>query len=163
MAQSSRERFLETVLGVLEYENALKALDLVRMEMNADKGYKRHNGSHYYYHLIDVTLFIYNAGIKGEDLYTAALLHDIVEDVPGYTVNTIEKLFGPTVAHYVKVVTKDPNIKYKEDKEALVEYLHECSLLLETAIIKTSDRIHNLWKEVFLSKWSKPLILLSFT
>lgn len=45
---SSRTRHLEGTLSILGYDKALKALDLVIREMCAEKGYTRHNGTHYF-------------------------------------------------------------------------------------------------------------------
>ena len=140
--RSSRVQFLEQTLSTLGYQDSLRALDLVIEEMNAEKGFVRHSGAHYYYHLVDVTQKLLNFGVRDEDTITAALLHDIVEDVDGYTPALIAKLFNSRVAHYVQVLSKKPGVNYKE-AENLVPYLEEISKYCATALIKTADRIHN--------------------
>ena len=63
---SSRTKHLKRTLTILKYENAYKALDLVIKEMCVDKGFSRHNGKHYYHHLVDVAQLLLNFGIKDE-------------------------------------------------------------------------------------------------
>ena len=43
----------------------------------------------YYNHCIEVANILISYGIKDEDLICAALLHDMIEDVPGYRASTI--------------------------------------------------------------------------
>lgn len=150
MGLSSRLQYLEQTLDTLQYEDSLRAMDLVMKEMCIEKGFKRHNGIHYYYHLTDVTLFILNSGIRDQDIITAALLHDLVEDVldehgaPVYSLKTIEEIFNKRVAKIVKLVTKNPNIDYKKDKAALEEYLLQILEDIGAIFIKVSDRLNNL-------------------
>lgn len=142
MCVNSREKFLEQSLSILRWNNALDALALVRNEMNAEKGYTRHNGTHYYYHPVDVAQKLINFGIRDEDIIVAALLHDIVEDVPYFNIKIIQDKFGERVAIMVNLVTKKPNINYKIS-ENLNEYLDNISKNYGAALIKTVDRIHN--------------------
>lgn len=44
----SRVQFLEQSFATLGYQNALRALDWMIAEMCAEKGFARHNGTHYY-------------------------------------------------------------------------------------------------------------------
>lgn len=141
---TSRVRLLEQTLDTLQYYDSLRALDLVMQEMCKEKGFSRHNGTHYYYHLVDVTQKLLNFGVRDQDIITASLLHDIVEDVEGFTLNVIEKLFNANVAKIVALVTKDANVDYKKDKESLQKYLDKISDNLGASLIKTSDRLHNL-------------------
>ncbi|MCY8890505.1 HD domain-containing protein [Bacillus spizizenii] len=140
--KSSRVRHLEQSLSTLGYYTSLKALDLVMDEMNAERGFVRHSGAHYYYHLVDVAQKLLNFGVRDEDTITAALLHDIVEDVDDYTPGLIAKFFNPRVALYVELLSKKPGVDYK-DGTNLIPYLEEISNYCATALIKTADRIHN--------------------
>ena len=142
--RESRVRFLETTFSILQYRMSYKALQLVKEEMCAEKGYKRHNGKHYYYHLVDVTIKLVNLGVRDEDILTAALLHDLVEDVPKYTITDVKEMFNENVAHMVGLLTKDPNIDYKTNKKALEEYLLRISEHLGASLIKCCDRLHNM-------------------
>jgi GTP pyrophosphokinase len=138
----SRELLLEQQLSVLGFNDALRALDLMRKEMCAEKGFTRHNGEHYYYHLVDVTQDLINHGVRYEPCIVAALLHDYMEDVAGVTFRMIETLFGTEVAQYVYLLSKNPEIDY-HNKENMIGYLQDIGDYLWTALIKTSDRKHN--------------------
>lgn len=147
--KGSRVQFFEHNLAILQYEKAYKALVLVKEEMCKEKGFVRHNGADYYYHLTDVAQRLLNAGIREEDIITAALLHDLVEDVldpsgkPAYTIEDIERLFNANVALMVDLVTKKPHIDYKSDKHALQRYLDDISTNYGASLIKCADRQHN--------------------
>jgi GTP pyrophosphokinase len=138
----SRELLLEGQLHVLGFDNALRALDLMRKEMCAEKGFTRHNGDHYYYHLVDVTQDLINHGIRYEPCIVAALLHDYMEDVPDITCRTIDASFGSEVALYVEALSKDPEKDYKDDT-IMKHYLKNIGFCVWTSLIKASDRKHN--------------------
>lgn len=138
----SRVRYLEQTLSTLGYENSIRALDWVMAEMCAENGFKRHNGTHYYYHLVDTTQDLLNHGIRNEDIITACLLHDAIEDVEGVTYQMIKDKFNPNVARMVDLVTKSKGMDYK------IGYNLKCYLDLITkdvgaSLIKTADRKHN--------------------
>lgn len=138
----SRELLLEEQLSVLGFNNSLRALDLMRKEMCAEKGFTRHNGDHYYYHLVDVTQDLINHGVRHEACIVASLLHDYQEDVPGVTFRMIETLFSSEVALYVYLLSKNPEINY-HNEDNLRTYLNFIGDHVWTALIKTSDRKHN--------------------
>lgn len=135
------ERRLVTLYGINSM--AIKALDLVKEEMCAEKGFKRDNGTDYYNHCVDVANTLISFEIKDEDVICAALLHDIIEDVEGYREITITKMFNENVARLVMLVTKKEGIDYKQT-DALKNYLHEISTDANAAAIKASDRMHNM-------------------
>lgn len=135
------ERRLVTLYGLKS--QAIKALDLVREEMCAEKGFKRDNGTDYYNHCVDVANTLISFRIIDEDVICAALLHDIIEDVEGYRRITIEKMFNSNVARLVMLVTKKENVNYKQP-EAIKEYLDTISTDMNAAAIKASDRMHNM-------------------
>jgi len=135
------ERRLVTLYGLKS--QAIKALDLVREEMCAEKGFKRDNGTDYYNHCVDVANTLISFRIIDEDVICAALLHDIIEDVEGYRRVTIEKMFNSNVARLVMLVTKKEGVNYKQP-EAIKEYLDAISTDMNAAAIKASDRMHNM-------------------
>ena len=145
MYQSSR-LYLERRLALLygAESKPLKALDLVVSEMCAEKGYCRYDGSDYYMHCVDVANFLITYGITDADAVAAALLHDIIEDVPGYTEEGLKRLFGPVTAHYVAVVSMKPGLDY-HDSAVLGDYLDKIAEHAYTAAIKTADRMHNMY------------------
>lgn len=135
---------LERRLSILGYEKGLKALDLVVEEMSSEKGFSRHDGSDYYEHLIAVTQFLMNCGYyQDEELIVASLLHDIIEDVDGYTHKLIEKEFNKNIADIVQLVTKEKNVDYKNNPDKMNEYLNNILTNRKACLVKVSDRIHN--------------------
>jgi len=135
------ERRLATLFGI--NSKAIKALDLVKEEMCVEKGFKRDNGTDYYNHCVDVTNTLISFEIKDEDVICAALLHDIIEDVEGYRRVTIEKMFNDNVARLVMLVTKEHGVDYKQPA-AIKEYLKGIMSDMNSAAIKTADRMHNM-------------------
>ena len=135
------ERRLVTLYGINSM--AIKALDLVKEEMCAEKGFKRDNGTDYYNHCVDVANTLISFEIKDEDVICAALLHDIIEDVEGYRQITITKMFNSNVARLVMLVTKKEGVDYKK-ADALADYLRAISSDANAAAIKASDRMHNM-------------------
>lgn len=135
------ERRLATIYGLNSM--AIKAFDLVREEMCAEKGFKRDNGSDYFNHCVDVANTLISYGIQDEDVICAALLHDIIEDVEGYRRITLEKMFNKNVARLVMLVTKQRSVDYKDPNE-LQKYLNEILTDKDAAAIKTADRMNNM-------------------
>lgn len=144
MAKESRVVQLQMDLAEMGCKDALKALNWMISVMNADNGYKRHDGRHYYYHLVDATQDLINHGITDEATLTACILHDAIEDVDDINYDGVKSLFGYDVANLVLTVTKDPQIDYKKDRTAFVLYLDKILQDWRTAVIKTVDRKHNM-------------------
>lgn len=135
------ERRLATIYGIDSM--AMKALDLVREEMSAKKGFKRNNGTDYYTHCVDTANTLISYGIKDQDVICAALLHDIIEDVEGYREITIANMFNKNVARLVMLVTKKHGLNYK-DPNVLKEYLDGILSDKDAAAIKTADKMNNM-------------------
>lgn len=89
-----------------------------------------------------MTQILYNFGIRDEHILTAALLHDLVEDVPEYTISFIRSEFGEAVATIVELVTKDPKLDYSIP-ENIKQYLDRIAKHAGAALVKTADRMHN--------------------
>lgn len=141
----SLSQFLERRLAIIYGINSMpmRAFDLVREEMCAKKGFKRNNGTDYYNHCVDVANTLISFEIKNEDAICAALLHDIIEDVEGYTQKTIAKIFNENVARLVMLVTKTRGVDYKQP-ENLHAYLQGILEDMDAAAIKTADRMNNM-------------------
>lgn len=135
------ERRLATIYGINSM--AIRALDLIREEMCAEKGFKRDNGTDYYNHCVDVANTLISFGITDEDVICAALLHDIIEDVEGYRRITIARMFNENIARLVMLVTKEHGVDYKQP-EAINRYLEGILSDMNAAAIKTADRMHNM-------------------
>ena len=121
----------------------MAALDLVMKEMCAIRGFRRFDGSDFYMHCVDVANFLISYGITDRDAIVGALLHDMIEDVPGYTEEGLAVLFGEKPARYVSLVSKKPDCDY-HDPAILIGYLDEISADVYAAAIKTADRMHNM-------------------
>ena len=84
-----------------------------------------------------------------EDVISAALLHDTLEDVRGYTFEKLRRDFGKKVAKIVKSVSedKDPNVPedkratWQARKEKYLENLNHESA--ESLMVACADKIHN--------------------
>ncbi|MES9681713.1 HD domain-containing protein [Gottfriedia acidiceleris] len=138
----SRVRLFEQRLSDMGYTRALEALDWMKEVMCAPN-YARHDGSHYYYHLVDVAQDLFNHGIRDEDILIGALTHDAVEDVPEITLLMIEYKFGKRVAKMVDLVTKEKGVNYKQGDLIKVLYLDQILLNPDACLLKVSDRKHN--------------------
>lgn len=80
-------------------------------------------------------------GITDEDVLSAALLHDTIEDT-GTTPEEISARFGNTVLSYVLEVSDDKSLPKAERKRLQVE--HATALSHGAKLIKLADRIANL-------------------
>ena len=139
--------------------NAMKALDLVTDVMSAENGYSRDDGSDDYTHCVDVTNTLLSYGIRNEDVICAALLHDIIEDVKGYNVIIIEKLFNANIARLVNLLTKKHDVDYHIDNN-LREYIAAIQADENASAIKTADRMHNMMtlnSKSFESRYKKAM------
>lgn len=151
------ERRVATIFGI--NSPSIRALDLVMQEMCVEKGFSRDDGQDYYNHCIDVANTLISFCVMDEDAICAALLHDIVEDVQGYTEQTISTLFNPRVAKLVMLVTKSPDKNYKEPA-VIEEYLRLISQDMFASAIKTADRMHNmmtLQEKTFEARYRKAI------
>jgi GTP pyrophosphokinase len=77
----------------------------------------------------------------------AGLLHDVVEDTLT-TIERIEELFGPTVAHVVEGVTKISAIPFSSSEERQAENFRKMLLAMvddiRVVVVKLADRLHNM-------------------
>ena len=84
-----------------------------------------------------------------EDIIIAGLMHDSLEDVPGYTYEKLVEDCGHRVAEIVKHVTEPLNankdsseqLPWLTRKEAYLEVLRKGGL--ESAMVSSADKIHN--------------------
>lgn len=142
LGKESRVEHLIRELENMKMYNALIALNSMLNIMNADNGYKRSDGSHYYYHLVDSTQDLINNGIKDEATLTACILHDFVEDVSWANFEIIEDFYGIEVADIVRLVTKSKDIDYMNEYN-LQQYLNKILTNVKACLVKTADRKHN--------------------
>ena len=135
--------------------------DLQRSEMPVQKaidvatrlheGQKRKgNGWPYIVHPLTVALNVAQY-TNNEDIIISALLHDVLEDVPGYSDEDMRRDFGNRITAIVQEVSedKDPNASKEEEvatwtsrKQGYIRHLLVASN--EAMLICASDKIHNL-------------------
>lgn len=85
--------------------------------------------------------------LRDPETLAAAVLHDLLEDVPGLTVDHLTERFGQDIAEMVDGCTKMK--RFRQDKAALRDLTHKKILLsssrrLAILVIKLADRLHNL-------------------
>ncbi|MEI9967021.1 MAG: HD domain-containing protein [Candidatus Moraniibacteriota bacterium] len=113
---------------------------------------RKMSGSPYIIHPYAVA-FLLAHFVDDEDVIIAGLLHDTLEDVPGYTESMLEQEFGPRVTSIVKEVTEDFTLAEKSDhskrrdswqrrKELYIENLKNDSP--EALLVAAADKIHNM-------------------
>ena len=116
--------------------------------VDAHKDQRRKSGEAYIFHPIAVARIVAKEiGLDATSI-AAALLHDVVEDNPDYTIADIEQLFGETVARIVDGLTKISSLKKDMDVSLQAENFRKMLLTLNddvrVIIIKIADRLHNM-------------------
>ena len=110
------------------------------------RGQVRHSGEPYLIHPLAVADFL--ADMKLDVVAVAAgLLHDVVEDTLT-TIERIQELFGPEVAHVVEGVTKISAIRFASSEERQAENFRKMLLAMvddiRVILVKLADRLHNM-------------------
>lgn len=120
-----------------------RAFDLAN---DAHKNVKRKSGEPYIVHPLEVALIVAKEIGLGPTSIAAALLHDVVED-SDYTLEEIERLFGPTVARLVDGLTKiagvfdqDTSVQAENFRKMLISISDDVRVIL----IKMADRLNNM-------------------
>lgn len=128
----------------------LKIEKAINMAAQKHAGQKRKaDGLPYIVHPFAVAWIVGNY-TDDEEVIAAALLHDVLEDVPGYRLEDMQGDFGSAVAEMVKDVSedKDPNVSsdekatWEERKRKYLAHLQEASG--GALLISAADKIHNL-------------------
>ncbi len=113
----------------------------------AHKGVRRRSGEPYILHPIAVATIASQEIGLGSTSICAALLHDVVEDTE-YTVEDIERNFGPKIAQLVDGLTKISGGIFGEKASAQAENFRKLLLTMSedirVVLIKMADRLHNM-------------------
>lgn len=116
--------------------------------VDAHKDQRRKSGEAYIFHPIAVAKIVAQEIGMDATSIAAALLHDVVEDNPDYTIHDMERLFGETVARIVDGLTKISSLKKDMDVSLQAENFRKMLLTLNddvrVIIIKIADRLHNM-------------------
>ncbi len=112
----------------------------------AHAGVRRRSGEPYLLHPIAVARIVVDEIGLGVKSVVAALLHDVVEDTE-YTVEDMERIFGPKIASMVDGLTKMSGV-FNADTSEQAEYFRKVLLTLSddvrVILIKIADRLHNM-------------------
>ena len=115
--------------------------------VDAHKDQRRKSGEAYIFHPLAVARIVASEIGMDATSIAAALLHDVVEDTI-YTLEDLEKRFGPTVARIVDGLTKISNLKKHRDVSLQAENFRKMLLTINddvrVIIIKIADRLHNM-------------------
>src|SRR5256885_5290549 len=110
------------------------------------RGQVRHSGEPYLIHPLAVADFLADMKLDVVAI-SAGLLHDVVEDTLT-TIDRIEELFGPEVAHVVEGVTKISAITFSSSEERQAENFRKMLLAMvddiRVILVKLADRLHNM-------------------
>ncbi|GAA3622228.1 RelA/SpoT family protein [Flavivirga jejuensis] len=124
-----------------------KAFDIA---IDGHKDQRRKSGEAYIFHPLAVAKIVaQEIGLDSTSI-AAALLHDVVEDSPNYTIQDIEKLFGKTIATIVDGLTKISSLSKEKDMNVSLQAENFRKMLLtlnddvRVIIIKIADRLHNM-------------------
>src|SRR5213593_1319593 len=141
---------LEQILDRVAKHHPGDNLDLIRrayiFSAKEHKGQVRASGEPYLTHPLEVANLL--AEMKMDAVTVGVgLLHDVVEDTLT-TLDKIEELFGPEVAHIVDGVTKISQIQFTSKEEKQAENFRKMLLAMTDDIrvimVKFADRLHNM-------------------
>lgn len=140
---------LKRLMAILEKQFPGQDLTMVQLAYEfaaqAHQGQKRKTGEEYISHAVQVALNLTEMHVDIPTII-AGLLHDVPEDTQ-YTLDDVEKNFGPEVRGLVEGITKLGTLKYR-GMERYVENLRKMFVALSNDIrvivIKFADRLHNL-------------------
>ena len=141
---------LEEILDQVEKHHPGDNLDLIRrayiFSAKEHKGQVRASGEPYLTHPLEVANILAEMKMDAVTV-SVGLLHDVVEDTLT-TLEKIEELFGPEVAHIVDGVTKISQIPFTSKEEKQAENFRKMLLAMTDDIrvimVKFADRLHNM-------------------
>ena len=146
---------LDGLLAMLPKSMAPQDRDLIERAYHvadhSHEGQLRASGESYMYHPLAVAGILAEINLDAATL-AAALLHDVVEDTP-YTIEMMQRDFGPEVAKLVDGVTKLDKINelrrtHERMADTKAESLRKMFLAMvddiRVVLIKLADRLHNM-------------------
>lgn len=147
-ANETRETFFKRIAAFLsQFDMRYKSVELAYgIAKDEFRGTRRDGGQRYFEHLRAVALILIDyLEIRDHELIIAALLHDILEDVPEWTTARIRNLFGARVAFIVSSAS-EPKVEEFGSKEEAERIFHDRFRFAnrDFFLVKLSDRLHNL-------------------
>lgn len=145
------EREFQDVLQGYLNSNHRKKVEIVerafRFAREAHRGVRRRSGEPYILHPIAVAKIVSQEMGLGSTSICAAFLHDVVEDTD-YTVEDIERQFGPKIALLVAGLTKISGGIFGDKASMQAENFRKLLLTMSedirVVLIKMADRLHNM-------------------
>jgi guanosine-3',5'-bis(diphosphate) 3'-pyrophosphohydrolase len=141
---------LEDILAKVEKHHPGDNLDLIRrayiFSAKEHKGQVRASGEAYLTHPLEVSNILAEMKMDAVTV-SVGLLHDVVEDTL-VSLEDVERIFGPEVAHIVDGVTKISQIHFTSKEEKQAENFRKMLLAMTDDIrvimVKFADRLHNM-------------------
>ena len=141
----------ERLLTSYSHSNHRQKIDIIKkafqLANKAHKGTTRLSGEPYIMHPLAVAQIVSEEMGLGSTSICSALLHDVVEE-SDYTVEDIEKLFGPKIAQLVDGLTKISGGIFAEAASTQAENMRKLLITMSDDIrvilIKIADRLHNM-------------------
>ncbi len=134
-----------------DYALINSAYELARKEF---RGILRHSGEPYFYHKLAVAVILmeYLEIHHDANLIAAALLHDLLEDVPSWTQKRLATELNDDVARLVLSVTK-PDVRLFKNRQKFDEgtFAKVRMYGLRSIKLKLGDRLHNM-----ITLWCEP-------
>ena len=148
--QAIEAAFRDVLNGYLA-SNHRKKVEIIerafRFARDAHAGVRRRSGEPYIMHPIAVAKIASQEIGLGSTSICAAFLHDVVEDTD-YTVEDIERHFGPKIAQLVEGLTKISGGIFGDKASAQAENFRKLLLTMSedirVVLIKMADRLHNM-------------------
>ena len=153
--QKEKKEIVKRYRAMMHAWNANKGIHDARLvkkafEMARDAHFtmRRRTGEPYIYHQLEVARIVADEIGLGETAIISALLHDVVEDNPDYTIEMIREKFGDKVAYIVDGLTKIKDGYERLESSAQAENIKKMLLTLSddvrVILIKLADRLHNM-------------------
>ncbi len=137
---------LQSVAHKTDEHDAALIRKAYQLAVDAHKGVRRKSGEPYITHPIAVAQIVATEIGLGPTSIATALMHDVVED-SDYTIEDIDRMFGPTIAKLINGLTKISGVNAIEGSMQLENYrkmLLTISDDIRVIIIKLADRLHNM-------------------
>ena len=117
MLQKQIDKFLAKCATRFDNSTVEQLTQVVEYAKQKHDGQKRHGGSPYFVHPLEVADALYDMGLDYCTI-AAGLLHDVIEDC-NTTEDEISKVFGAEIASLVQGVTKLAHLGNRKQNEAL--------------------------------------------
>ena len=131
--------YVKTTAAHLNMTNTLKALDYA---VTKNDGVTRKNSEiPYIYHPLNMACHALSMGINEDEIIAAILLHDVVEDVEGVTLEDLP--VNEEARELVRLMTKDKS-RGSHDPEMLDKYYAGLASNPKAALIKCIDKCNNM-------------------